>query len=325
MVKVKSLTEAQIAKFGDYLKEGVEIGLATEDNPNAFPEALVRELTDKHRVSCGLKPATYFFVEQSPFTALSKYKGLTSGNALYGQHDISWLIFYKFFRVESGLVKETEKIVHLLELAKYVGWMWMSSNATIVTLRPKILRMRNTATLLGNTSLNLRVLHNEEGYALEYHDGTGVYALNGLRIPKEYTWTVTTPAEQLKLKDVMGIKNTEIRTEVIKKLGIERAFSSLSTKRLDEETIRIPARLTEVWASEANSWVPSITAESSSDYKLFSVNVGEEQRIYLTSTCPSSGKPFYEAVHPNCQTVRAALRWREFGDFGDYTPPLVRT
>jgi hypothetical protein len=52
------------------------------------------------------------------------------------------------------------------------------------------------------------------------------------------------------------------------------------------------------------------------DYELLEVHFGEgARRVYLSGACPSSGKPFYEAVPPETTTVEGALTWREWGTF----------
>lgn len=325
---IKELTPAQIALFPRYIEEGIAIGLATEGGKEGepFDAEEVRRLTDEHRVLCGLQPATFFFVEDSPFAVIQKYKGTRQSNALYGQHDISWLMFNQFFRRECGLLKETEKTVKLFELAKRTGWMWMSSNATVVTLRPTEIHLKETATVLSPSSLRLKVLHNESDMALKYRDGTGIYALNGTRIPEEFSWIVTTPAEGLNPKEVMRISNTTVRTEAIKKFGIERLADKLGKKVLHTDEVFIPARLTEYYDEETGEFVPSVIPDTISKYNLVSVRLGGEERIYLEGSCPSSGSPFFEAVHPECRTVGAALNWREREILVDgYEPPAART
>jgi hypothetical protein len=322
---ITELTQEQIAKFEDYVREGIRIGLQTGAE---FDENLVRMLTDRHRVTHGLEKATNFIIEDSPFAAAKKYN-LSPSDALFGQHDINWLMFYKFFNVELGLKEETAKVMDLLELANHVGWMWMSSDTTIVTRRPVSLSLVPKNSKLGNYDINLRVLHNENDMAIKYKDGTGVYMLNGIRIPKSLSWIITTPAEELNLQKVLKIENTEIRTEALKKVGIDRAFEKLEKASLHKETITIPQYaqfLTIDGANGKTEEVVKIVPETSCDYELFSVQIGAQERIYLTSKCPSSGKPFYEAVPPQVRTVRQALNWRENGEISDdYVLPEVRT
>jgi len=280
--KIESLTEAQTAALADYRRIGIEIGLATGPD---FDQALVRELTDNHREICDVAKATNFLVYDSPNAAIKAHPACTPTNALYGQHDISWLIYYQFYRAELN-VTGLDKIKYLLELAKHVGWMWMSSDTTIVTRRPKELNM--IPKPVGDETI--KVLHNYNGPAVLYADGWAVYAMNGTRIPKEYHHLVDKKASEIDVKEVMAIKNTEIRTEFLKKIGIEKAFESLQKTKLDAQTF-----------------------ETGGTYELFQVVFGDRQRIYLRGECPSNSEPFFEAVHPDCRTVAEGLHFRNFG------------
>jgi hypothetical protein len=180
------LTPEQEAKIPEYTRVGIEIGLATGPE---LDEAVVRQLTDDHREMCGVPRATEFLVYDSPMAAVEAVEGLTPSNAL---------------RVECGKVEETKEIVYLLELAKRVGWMWMNETTTIVTRRAAEIHLLDKVN-------GTRVLHNENDYALRYIDGRGVYALNGLRVPRSESWVVTTPAEQLDVQRVLGIIRSYVR------------------------------------------------------------------------------------------------------------------
>lgn len=294
-MKITKLTDKQIEMLPKYRDKGIEIGLDTNAE---FDETLVKDLIDKHRGMCGVGKTKTWRIFDSPMAACKEIDGINTGNALFGQHDIYWLMYYNFYRIECGLVEETDKIVHLLELAKHVGWMWMGNNTTVITRKP----VKVHATFKRHDSIpNFRVLHNENGKALEYVDGTGVCSLNGIRIPKEYEWIITN--DILSMKDVLSIKNTEIRTEAIKKIGIEKAFDSLDKTLLDEATYEIGGT-----------------------YQLYRVIFGNVNRIYLRMKCPSKGSIHFEAVHPDCSTVSQALNWREEGTItSSYQFPLVRT
>ena len=304
---ITELTKEQLKMLPKYRDAGIEIGLATGPE---FDEEKVRELTDAHRESRGVPKATNFLVYDSPFVVMKKYKPhCTPGNALYGQHDINWLMYYMFYRVELGLTEETEGIVHLFELAKMVGWMWMSEDTTIVTRRPSEIHLQVKPH---DTIPNFRVLHNYNDYALKYADGTGVYAFQGITIPENLSWVVTTPEDELDVRKVMEITNTEVRTEVLKKIGVERAF-----EHVDSETI------------------DSMKCPLNNEYTLLKINFDENDRIYLRGVCPSSGSPFFEAVPPKITSCEEALHWREYTypKFDttleriphEYTPSLVKT
>lgn len=178
--KIESLTPEQEARMIDYLKRGIEIGLKTGGD---FDEKLVRELTDAHRVMHGVAAATEFLVYDSPAAVIQKYTEepykATPDNALYGQHDISWLMFFEFFRQEFGFVKETDPVQNLFQLAQHVGWMWMDETRTIITRRPEELHMKDSGKKLEPSNLPLLIMHNDSGPAIRYRDGWGLYVVDG--------------------------------------------------------------------------------------------------------------------------------------------------
>jgi hypothetical protein len=299
MEKIQSLTKEQEMKLPIYTKMGIDIGIATGPE---MDEEKVREITDAHRVMCDLNKAKVFKVYDSPFAAIADNKSLKHSNALYGQHDINWLIFYLFFRVEFGLTQETEKIVHLLELSKRCGWMWMNSETTVVTRRPKFIHTI-TVKEQRNDSENineLKVLHNPDGLALEYADGTGVYALYGTRIPKEYTWLVTNKGNY-GIEDILKIKNSAIKTIGLRLLGPSALITT---------------------GTAVDKW----SSKTGGKYVLYSVEVNGNNRLYLSGKCPSKNEPFCEAVPPTIKTCQEALAWREEEvDLSYYLEPSIRT
>lgn len=294
--KLEKLTPQQEAKLITYREEGIRLGLATSPD---LDEALVKELTQSHREICGVKPATNFLVFDSPFAASKQIPECKPSNALFGHHDAHWLSFYQFFKKECS-IKNLEKTDYLFELCKHVGWMWMSSDTTVVTRRPEEIHLLSKPNSRGGT---LKVLHNYHGMALRYRDGTGVYSINGTRIPKEYHHLAALPRDSVPVEEVMGISNTEIRTEFLKKIGIEKAFDKLGKKKLDTQTM-----------------------EKGGTYELFSVEMGDTTRVYLRGTCPSNEESFFEAVPPDCKTVGQALSFRNFGTIKiPFTGPEVLT
>ena len=290
-MKVIKLTQAQELKLEVYRNKGIEVGLATDQGEDL---EWAKEVTQKHRELCGVPLAKDIVILDSPFAAISKYKGLTNSNALYGQHDVPWLYFCAFFRFECGLIKETESIKYLLELTR-VGWMWFGRNTTVITRRPSKIHLVDKVS-------GVKLLHNEQGMALEYRDGTGLYALNGMRIPNQFTKFITNK-ENNKAKDILNIDNSEIRSEVIKMMGPGFMYASLNPQTLDKNSL-----------------------PRGGDYELYKVDIDGTSRTYLTGVCPSKGDRWHEAVHPDCRTVKDALSWREWGKIQKaYKEPSIRT
>ena len=295
---IKELTENQIAMLAKYRDMGIEIGYSTH-NEKTFDENLIREITDKHRVLCDQKKAENFFVFDSPKQAIEEMRkktgssDLNASNALYGNLDIYWLNFYNFFRVELGLMEQTEKMVHLLELTKHCGWMWFFENATIVTKKPvevNTMMVDKPFTDYDGVQKTFRApaLHNLDGPSMRYADGFSTYHFWEYHIPGTEAWVATTPADKLDVKKVMRIKNTDLRSLALKKIGIEKVFDKVESTLLHEKTLPVGGK-----------------------YELFEVDFGTGPEVYLKMRCPSKGEVHIEGVPPDCRTVDMALGWRD--------------
>ena len=290
-----------------YAQQGVAVGLATGSD---MDEELVRKLTDDHRALTLAQDASpgydskcsIFRVYDSPEQAINSVTGLNTNNALYGAHDANWLYYYLMIRQEFGLVEETNELIALIELTKHVGWMWFGRTATIVTRRPDEIHLLTKHTP-NDVELPIQELHNPNGMALKYRDGTGVYALNGLVIPDELQWVITDKTRRSNYKEVLTIKNAEIRTEVLKLFDAENIEASLPKKLI-------------------HSW----TCNIGGNYELYTVTFDQVVRKYLKMKCPSKGDTPFQAVHPDCNTCQQALNWREIESLSiEYIPPLART
>lgn len=298
------LTKTIIELAEPYAQKAVEVGYAVGPE---MDEEKVRELTDRHRQLVLENEPTdefepkckTFMVFDSPMAAIKAVPGLTPGNAMYGQHDVSWLYNYLLYRNEFGLVTETEEITALVELASMIGWFWLGRDATVVTRRPAEIHLLTKHTPQ-DEALPIKVLHNPNGMALKYADGEGLYALNGILIPQDLTW-VCDPAART-YKKVLDIKNTEIRTEALKLIS--------------------PADI-----KKGRVLIDSWTCSVGGDYRLYEIDYGSEvKRVYLEMTCPSKKEMHFEAVPPQARTCQQALNWRTYETFDDvYVPPIERT
>lgn len=307
--QITELTPEQEAQLDIYFAAGIEMGLSAKPD---FDESLVRDAIQKHRVMCGEKPAIHFRIYDSPQAAIKNETGLTRSNAIYGQHDAGWLMNYAFYREVLGLREETEELIYLIELAKHLGWYWMGVDTVILTRQPEEVHTRP-----GRNPADPK-LHNVNGPAIKYRDGFSLYYMNDIYIPEEYSWVCNTSASDLDVKKILKISNTEVRTEAMKKVGLEKFLDQLSSNILDEASIE-----TNQYKLEIEGFI-----QVTSHYKLhkFDLPNSETSRIYLEMRCPSSTKFHFEGVHPDCKSVVQALSWRETGIISsDYQIPGQRT
>jgi len=284
------LTEEQKELLPMYRDKGIEIGFSVHD-PDNFPTEKIHELINAHRKMCGVPETKDLYLAESPYQVVAKLgkTGVSVSNALYGNHDIHWLQFYSFFRHECELTEQTEKIKYLLELTKYVGWMWMCSEYSIICKKPVEIHTIPGKIANDHGEFDSPILHNLDGMSQKYADGMGTYHLWGTRIPDDLSWVITTPAEELDMKKVMRIKDTDIKSLVLKKIGINRAFEKLDKQIIHEKTFQIGG-----------------------EYMLFEVDFGNGPERYLKMQCPSKKDYHIEGVARECETVDQARGWRTY-------------
>ena len=122
--------------------------------------------------------------------------------------------------------------------------------------------------------------HDSSGPAIEWHNGTKEWYLNGVKVTREI---VETPADELDARILYSYDNAEVRREIIRKIGVERAIRDLGAKSIDND----------------------------GNYELVLLDLGDDmQRPYLKMKNPSTGTYHLEGVHPDCRTVTQAINWR---------------
>jgi hypothetical protein len=72
--------------------------------------------------------------------------------------------------------------------------------------------------------------HYEHGPYMEWADGFGIFALEGVQVP---AWVVLTPAEELDPSRVLSIVNADARSMAMKKLGYHRLKDHLKVTVID--------------------------------------------------------------------------------------------
>jgi hypothetical protein len=189
--KISSLTKEQEALIPAYLEKYKEIGLSTRVTNVSKAEDAIR------RAYKYLKFKDPVIVwEPNPFQGAEKAAKLLKGSddvtkqeisdqaskASYGSFEAYWVSFYAYID-EQLPVKKDELITIVKDIVDECGVYWTFEDVVVVTPKPAQIHMVNGK------------LHNENGKALVYPDGSGIYALNGTRY--------ATLAE-LKLATIMG-------------------------------------------------------------------------------------------------------------------------
>lgn len=252
----------------------------SEDN-SATEKEIATTIVDVYE-TCGLKAPREVQVVSSPTECIRVSKqDANYADFGYGNHDGAWLSFYDFFLEYCNLTC-CEKAIPLIKLAKQAHWYLAYDEVCIVSRKPKIFRKEG-------------VLHREDGPAIEYPDGVGVYLLNDVRVTKEI---VMTPVEKFTKEMIIGEVNVEVRREVVAKVGIDRAMKLLGGSRIDKKTI------------------------AGNEYELIDIDLMEETYTpFLRMKNPSIDTWHIEGVHPSCRTIEEALEYRN----GIKGTPIVLT
>ncbi len=159
-------------------------------------------------------------------------------------------------------------------------WLFWLTDTEVIALPRPILQVRG------------QQLHSEPAPAVRWPAGEEEYfVLNDVLVPREI---VETPANALDPRLMLHERNTEVRREIVRKIGIERVCEELDAKCID----------------------------SQGDYELLLLDLQDgRHRPYLKMKNPSIGVYHIEGVLPGCETVAQALAWRNQSDI----PPSVLT
>jgi hypothetical protein len=209
--------------------------------------------------------------------------------AVYGQHDAGWLGYYDAFS-RFGLSDLTHPLDGLSEVAKSAGWWWPFRGAVLLTERP--LRIRRDER---------NRLHCEDGPAIVYPDGWGVWSWHGTRVPQE---AIETPAELVTAKRISDEPNAEVRRALVERIGAERYMALAKAKvvgtddwgKLWAATAPEPMRVVEVLNS---------TPEPDGSTKTYWLRVPHTKERAIVDHCLGCGTDL--ATVP--QTPHAAIAW----------------
>jgi hypothetical protein len=197
-MSLEQLTPAQEIELREWRKRYYAIGWSTErsDRPKA-EKAMV-----KLYARMGL-PAPAFHWCQSPFEAVKIIEESTGSKvALSGTDgclDAYWVAFHTFCIHLGGKVEPDDK-VHLEEwkdLVESTGPCYPYTKVCLMTERP-----------IRACWDEREVLHSEDGMALEYADGNGIYCIHNVVVPE---MVVMRPWE-MTLEMIEGEKNADVQT-----------------------------------------------------------------------------------------------------------------
>ncbi len=311
--KITAITPEQSARFAEWSKQWIEIGLSTE--PADFDRATAAAL-EAYRI-CNLKKPIVVLRMGSPFAAtvggamawamLREFFGSQVWSQVWSQvgslnlnfisegvnNDrgaqfwASWAAYVSFFRDVLGWQNETLSAFKIDEdLARSCGWVWWHENVLAISDRPRAL----------NRDAEGR-LHCETGPSIAYPDGWALYHWHGTAVPKEWIENRASLTPQAALT----WQNIEQRRAACEILGWNAILSALDAKTIDRDGDPQIGELVEVS-------IPDI---------------GRER--FLRVRC-GTGREFALPVPPDMKTALQANAWTfGFDDFRQFLKPEIRT
>lgn len=174
---IDSLTPEQEAKIPEYREKFKQIGLSTRPTDKAKAEAALKESYAYLKLE---EPQIIW--ADSPFAgavlAAKEAKGsdditeedvrAQAAHASYGSFEAYWVALYSFIANELAVQKDNLHEI-ATKIVEEVGVYWTFEGLIIATEKPVEIHVKDDK------------LHNEDGMAIRYKDGTGVYAVNGVR------------------------------------------------------------------------------------------------------------------------------------------------
>jgi hypothetical protein len=143
-----------------------------------------------------------------------------------GRQWSAWQSYIAFFRdiIELQLSDEIWDRSRAFDDAQSAGWWWPCRDFVMVCDTPAELHVEQ----VGPSGWGSHRLHCEDGPAVVWADGWGVYSWHGTRVPRdliEIGWTV---------EQIMAERNTEIRRCAIERMGWNRFVAAADFKLVDE-------------------------------------------------------------------------------------------
>lgn len=266
---ITELTKEQLDKIPEYVDKWTKVGLDTKPIDKEAAKSFVTKLYK----FLGRKENPEVIFATGPMDAwniVEKKHGAKIDFVwpyLDGQFWSCYVAWIKYYREVVGITIDID--TSILEESVNFGNIYPFDDYCIIT--DKMLVCKKNAS----------GLHCDGGPAIEYRDGTKIFALNGVMVPE---WLAVTPANKIKASEFATITNAEIRREFVRKVGIERICQDMETVLLDKQE----------------------------DYELHEVDLkGDTGKWpYLKMLNPSIGVWHMECVDRTCRTVKDALRWR---------------
>ena len=270
--KITELTAEQKAAMPEYRDKWIQIGLSC-DRVN-FEMAKI-DLIKAYECANLPAPKEIVFArgpQEAIRLAKKKDPKLTSADVLnttmFGSQEAGWLSFYNFFEEQCDV--EFPVLEGLMRLAHSSGWITVFDEWACIHDKPLFIKFDDQNRL-----------HCENGPAIEYGDGTVVYAWHGVGVPDSW---IADKENALTADIALTWANVEQRRAACEILGWAKILDKLNATVVDEDEDPMIGTLLEVDIPE----------------------IGREK--FLKVQC-GTGRIFAIPVPPNVKTALEANAW----------------
>lgn len=283
--KIEKLTDKQQEELIEWRKRFLDIGWSTKPSDRPKAEEAICALYKR----MNLKPPEFVWCD-SPFAATVIIKESTGKSVQLsgtdGSLDAYWVAFYSFC-IHIGCEVKQEDKEHLEEwnaLVQSTGPCYPYTKICLMTERP-----------VRATYDEREVLHGEGAPALEYKDGSKIYAVHGIRVPEI---VVMTPWK-MTLADIEKETNADVQTIMqeawcdveldstgrhmnagggrwLKETGAQTLDMDVYTAYVDEET-GDETQIQRALLVDKRGWKYLMCSDSSTD-RVYYIRVAEEAK-----------------------------------------------
>ena len=204
-----------------------------------------------------------------------------------GSYFASTFSFYDYMINELGVEIEPELLnkYYIWQETSKIGPIYPLEKITFVSQKAKFIKVNDEGQL-----------HCDGDAAAHYAPDFDIYSLFGVRVKKEYA---VTPSHKLDIDTILSEKNADVRSVLIRKIGIERLLEY--GRKIDTYENYDQEEHSWWWKSEYELWDMSELFQSI-DYA-----------PHLKMLNQTTGIWHVEAVSPACQNIQDALKER-FGE-----------
>lgn len=233
-----NLNEAQKSQIQNYVDEGLKYGLKTIQSEDEIDKAQVEESVKFFYKTClnietpvTVRYAKSFKEGFELLRSIANDEVSSTNYPIYmTQEDMHWTQNYKFFvdmfpeKFDTEFVKET------------FSKKWITFTRNVYAL---ILGQNEVISISYPTSYSFdseNRLHNMEGPAISYVDGSALYFIDGINVPE---FVVMKPVNEVTKEDILSITNVDVRRCLIKRLGGANTIKVLGATIIDEKTLGV--------------------------------------------------------------------------------------